>query len=525
MSEIKVLDCTLRDGGYINGWDFGKKSIEKIFQNLNKAKIDYIEIGFLKDGSNDIEKSLFDKVSDIEKYLPCENIYSKITAMIIFGQYDISKLPPKKDCRVDAIRVTFKKNQLEEVFPTLEKIKNLGYELFVNPTNAEMYDENDMLNLIQKVNKLMPFGFSIVDTNGVLKEKDLERLYSVIDKNLDKKIILCFHSHNSLQLSFSNAQYLLKINKNRNLVIDSTVFGMGRGAGNLCSELLVQYLNDNYSADYEIVPILKIIDEYINPIFARTPWGYSVPYYLAAVNHCHPNYAKYMVDRQTVPVEIINKLLRKIPNEKKSIYDSELIRQIYLDNFSNVVNDENVVKKLAELILNKNILILAPGKSLIGEKEKINNYISIKNPFVISLNFIPDDYKEDIVFVTNAKRFLALEDYSKTIYATSNIENLPDSIYKLNYSSYLNHSKAFDNTVLMMLSLLIKIGVKEVSIAGLDGFSSIPSENYATNEYVNIADAKKFQEKNIAIQNQLNIFSKNIGLNFITKSLYEEKIN
>ena len=87
------------------------------------------------------------------------------------------------------------------------------------------------------------------------------------------------------------------------------------------------------NTNYDIIPILKIVDEQINPIFAKTPWGYSVPYYLAATNHCHPNYAKYLVDKQTVPVEVINSLLKSIPKAKKANFDKDFIRQLYLDNF------------------------------------------------------------------------------------------------------------------------------------------------------------------------------------------------
>ena len=314
MTNIKILDCTLRDGGYVNNWDFNHKCARQIINNLIKAKVDYIECGFLKDCEYTPEKTLFNEIDEINNLCPPkENSNTKIVAMSIFGQFSENKLIPKNDnIALDAIRVTFKKHEIEEVFKYFEKIKQKGYEVFVNPTNIDTYSDNELLSLISKINKLAPYGFSIVDTKGILKENDILRLFYLIDNNLSKDITLCFHSHNNLQLSFSNAQQLLKVCKYRKLIIDSTVFGMGRGAGNLCTELITQYLNDNYDTNYDIIPILKIVDEQINPIFARTPWGYSVPYYLAATNHCHPNYAKYLVDKQTVPVEIINKLFFQV---------------------------------------------------------------------------------------------------------------------------------------------------------------------------------------------------------------------
>lgn len=524
MPEIKVLDCTLRDGGYVNKWEFGQNCSLKIFNNLNNAKIDYIEAGFLKDCEYSSNKTLFNSIEQVNNITAkTPNITSKLIAMIVYGQFDESKILPKtENYKLDGIRVTFKKPEIEHVFSYLEKIKDCGYELFVNPTNIDTYSDLELLQLISKVNELKPYGFSIVDTNGILKEGDLLRLYYLIDNNLDKDIALCFHSHNNLQLSFSNAQCLMKICKNRELIIDSTVFGMGRGAGNLCTELLTQYLIDNYSGEYELVPILKIVDEQINPIFAKTPWGYSVPYYLAATNHCHPNYAKYLVDKQSVPVEMINNLLQSIPDNKKAIFDSNLIKQIYLDNFSNVIDDTRTIEHIAKELKDRQILLLAPGKSLSKEKDKIDEFIKHNNPYIISLNFIPESFEEDMVFITNLKRFSSLNDYTAPLVVTSNIDNIPDGARVLNYSSYLNDSKMFDNVALMFLKLLINLGIKTVNIAGLDGFSPIASENYVSDELINNAKVaeSEFDERNEIMIAELKKFEKEININFLTKSYY-----
>lgn len=327
---IKILDCTLRDGGYINKWEFGENSIKTIYENLQKSQIDYIEAGFLKDVCYNKNYTLFDEIEKLNIFQ--NNSKTKLCAMLMFGEFDISKIPEKTpDIHLDCIRYVFKKEQLQKSIEEILKIKDLGYQVSVNPSNVDTYCDSEFLNLINTVNKIKPEIFCIVDTKGVLREKDVKRLYKITEENLDENITAGFHSHNNLQLSFLNAKYLIK-NSKRDLVIDSCVFGMGRGAGNLPTELLIQYINENYDGKYNIIPVLKIIDEQINPIFARTPWGYSIPYYLAAINHCHPNYAKYLVDKQTVPVEIIDKLLFCIPDDKKTNYDEKLIEQIYKKN-------------------------------------------------------------------------------------------------------------------------------------------------------------------------------------------------
>ena len=521
--NIKILDCTLRDGGYINNWDFGKNLAKKMLVSLDKAGIEFNEIGFLQDTQYNPERTLFNEISQINNILPDNiNLKTKIVAMIIYGKFDEKKIIPKdSNIKLDAIRVTFKKDENNTVFSYLNKIKKCGYKLFINPTNVESYSDKELLTILDKVNKIQPYGFSIVDTNGVLKERDIIRLTYFIDNNLSNDIALCFHSHNNLQLSFSNAQCLMKICNNRELIIDSTVFGMGRGAGNLCTELITQYINDNYNGHYDIVPILKIIDEQINPIFSQTPWGYSVPYYLAATNHCHPNYAKYLVDKQTVPVEVINELLQSIPDNKKSGYDVNLIKQIYLDNFSKNIDDASVVNKFQEILKNRKILLMAPGKSLSNEGDKINNFINENKPFVISINFIPQDYNANVTFISNMKRFSSLDNYDKPLLVTSNIENIPEKAHVLNYSSYLNNSKMYDNAALMCLKLLESIGVKEINLAGLDGFSTIPAENYVSSELINNAKENEFDERNEIMSEELRKISKIIKLNFITKTHYQ----
>lgn len=521
MSNIKVLDCTLRDGGYINEWNFGLEKSRKILGLLAMSNIDYIETGFfVKEKALD-SQTLFNSFNEINKIVPSGVDNKKLFGMITFGKFPIEKVPEVDKSPIKGIRLIFKKSQKNKAMDYCKKLNSKGYKLFINPTFIDQFTDEEIIDVIKDINHIHPYGMSIVDSMGVLRESDLLRLYYLINHNLDRDIALCFHSHNNLQLSFSNAQCLMKVCKDRELIIDSTVFGMGRGAGNLCTELITQYINDNYNGNYDIIPILKIVDEQINPIFAKTPWGYSVPYYLAATNHCHPNYAKYLVDKQTVPVEFINKLLKSIPENKKSIYDANLIKQIYLDKFSNIVDDSKTIECIKNIFKNKKILLLAPGKSLKEEKTKIEKFIENEKPVIVSLNFIPELYKEDLAFITNIKRFLSLRDYSTPLFVTSNIENIPPQAKVFNYSSYLNSSKMFDNVALMMLNLLIKIGVSSVSIAGLDGFSPIATQNYVSDDMINNAKVNEFDERNEIMSEELSKFSSKIKINFITETNYK----
>lgn len=524
MSKIRVLDCTLRDGGYVNNWSFGADNIRKILDNLIKSRVDYVECGFLEQGGFDGNKSLFPTISHLENLLKPPDSGVTFTLMISYGSYRIEDIPDCVNKNIN-LRVIFKKNEIPDALEYCKALIQKGYDIFINPRHTNTYSSSELLSLVKQVNEIKPKGFTIVDTTGAMKEKDILTAFYVIDSSLNRDIALCFHSHNNLQLSFSNAQCLMKVCTSRELIIDSTVFGIGRGAGNLCTELLTQYLNDNYGGDYNLVPILKIVDEQINPIFAKTPWGYSVPYYLAATNHCHPNYAKYLIDKQTVPVEFINNLLTSIPENKKAAYDSDLIKQLYLDKFSAIIDDSAAVKYLEDVLQKRKILILAPGKSLKCEKEKIEQFIEKENPFIFSLNFVPEDFEENLAFFTNVKRFSALKNYEKPLILSSNIENRPENAFLLNYSSYLNKSNMFDNIALMLLTLLSKIGVREVWTAGFDGFCNDAGENYVSDDLIFSAKIVDRNKQNEIISEELQKLSEKIQINFITKTLYKVSKN
>ncbi|MEI0532261.1 aldolase catalytic domain-containing protein [Brachyspira pilosicoli] len=525
MKNIKILDCTLRDGGYINNWLFGENTIKDIIYNLINANIDYIEIGFLQNNIKyNKNQTLFNDINKLKDFVSL-NKNSKLSSMIVYGKYPINSISQKSI--LDIIRVTFKKNEIDEAILFLKEIKNKGYEIFANPTNIDTYSDYELLSLIDKINNLKPFGFSIVDTNGVLHEKDIIRLFFLIDNNLEKDISICFHSHNNLQLSFSNALALLKLHHNRNLIIDSSVFGMGRGAGNLNTELLTQYLNENYNKNYNILPILNIIDKHLNKIFNRTPWGYSVPYYLAAINKCHPNYASYLINMQSLNINSINKIISDIPKNQRAIFNKELIKELYLNHQKHYIDDSDNLIKIKKLLSNKKLLLLAPGQSLIHEKNNIYNFIDKNNPLIISINFIPKDFESDIIFITNKKRFENIDNINIPYIITSNIKNTIDNSNDkeiiLNYNDYVNESQMFDNAALMLLKLLIKLEIKEVNIAGLDGFTNIAANNYVSEDLINNAKLNEFDDRNKVMSDELQSLSKNIKLNFITKTLYQTR--
>lgn len=318
MGSFRLLDCTLRDGGYIIDWMFGKKNIQFILSNLNQAGIDYIECGFLKDCEQNEDKTFFASPDLVPKNYNC-------TLMVNYGEYPIERFTSCKNKNVK-IRVTFKKPKQKEALEYIRTLVSSGWNVFVNPMSTNTYSDAELELLLDEINKIKPYGFVIVDTLGNMYQDDVCGIFEFIDKRLDKEIALGFHSHNSLQLSFSNTKALLKMDINREIIIDCCLYGMGRGAGNLCTELILPYLNENYDGNYELLPILKILDKCINPIYQKTPWGYSTPYCIAAIHGCHPNYATYLKSLDISDLEI-GRILSQIPKDKRMVFNKEFVNK------------------------------------------------------------------------------------------------------------------------------------------------------------------------------------------------------
>lgn len=191
------------------------------------------------------------------------------------------------------------------------------------PNRSKPYSDREILELLDVVNSELADAeaFYVVDSFGEMRMGDLNRIVHLVDRNLKPEMTMGFHSHNNLQLSYSNAVTLLQFFSDRNVIIDSSILGMGKGAGNLNTELFLEHLNLYYGKNYQIGPLLEVIDKVLNTIRAEHYWGYSIEYYLASVNHCTPSYASHFYKKHMLPVEQVAELLSLIAEEKKISFD------------------------------------------------------------------------------------------------------------------------------------------------------------------------------------------------------------
>lgn len=395
-----------------------------------------------------------------------------------------------------------------------------GYKVCVQPVGTATYDDQSLLNLLRDVNEIKPYAFYLVDTLGMMYRHDMRKFFYLIDNNLSQDICLGFHSHNNLQMSFANAQEMIRLNHQRTIIVDSSCYGMGRGVGNLTTELFADYINNNIEQRYSLIPLLNIVDKYLMPIFSEQRWGYDLPYFLSATAKCHPNYAAHLMKKETLGIEKIEKLLSLIPAENRSEYNSDLIENLYRQMQASDIDDSSSYAEMKELVENKEVVVLGLGSSITKYEEKV--LMASEGKIVISTNFIPENYKINAVFISNEKRLDALdfETVDKVI-ATSNLREGIQSALFFNYSSLLGEGGASDNAGAMLIRILKKSNVKKVYLAGFDGFDVDSSANYAVATFKKSLDYNTVKKKNENISKQLKLALNGVEYEVLTPTRYE----
>ena len=532
MKKIKLLDCTLRDGGYINDWEFGHSVITGTYKRLDAAGVDFIEVGFLDDRRPfDINRTIQPNTDSFnEVFRGVEKKSAIPVAMIDYGTCDISNIGECSSSFIDGIRVIFKKEKIDSALPFCKAIKEKGYKLFIQAISITAYSDLEMLEYVQKINEIKPYAFSIVDTYGLLDNRKLTNYFNLINNNLDANVIIGYHAHNNFQLAFSNSIKFLGLETNRTIVVDSTVYGMGKSAGNCASELISMHMNEKYGCSYDIDQFLEILDTDLMAIYQKHYWGYKYNFYISAMQNCHPNYVQFLLDKKTLSVSSINEILAQIPNGIKLLYDQNYIEKAYLEYQSNIIDDQSAIACISKELDGKTIVLLGPGKTIQSDKNKIIEFINKNQASVISVNFEHSVYKCDFVFISNAKRYskladLAEQEATSKLVITSNITAFDrPADYVLNYQGLIQETGTKgDIALLLAIAALLKAGVRKVFLAGFDGFS-IEKENYYDSKYSFVRNDDQYMLSNETTMQGLRELSKRIEIKFLTDSLYEEAL-
>lgn len=530
MGKMRLLDCTLRDGGYLNDWKFGKDNISYIFRRLVSSNVDVIEVGFLDDRRDfDPDRTINPDTESFDRiFAGLDRGNAMVVGMIDFGTCKIENIKPCSESFLDGIRVIFKKEKMHPAMAFCKQLKELGYQVFSQLVSVTSYTDDELREVVGLVNNCHPFAMSMVDTYGLCDAPTLAHIMDVIDECLAPDICLGYHAHNNFQLGYANAVSVLNRSLERDVLVDGTLYGMGKSAGNAPLELLAMYMNMNYGKNYNVDQIQEAIYTCILDLHTKFNWGYNLYYFIAALNRCHPDYVGYLMNKRTLSITSINDILQKIPEEQKLGKDMKMLEQLYLNHMMRNRSSITDEAQLREKLSGREILLLGPGTSVQRECGRIADYIQKNKPLVISINYIPDVFKIDFLFVANAHRYMQMSDKitgmlsRPAMIATSNVTSCDGSFeFVFSYADLIDeNAEVRDNSLFMMLRMLMRLGVEKVSLAGFDGYTP-DSLNYfdRTMEYSEVkAKANLLNQYGIDF---IKEHAKELKIKFITESRYQ----
>lgn len=324
---MRILDCTLRDGGYVNNWQFSRQIFDNIVTGCDKLGIDTVEVGILgKKGSAEGFSTKFNNLNEIPK-LVTHNERLNIAVMGTINEFRSIELPLADDVEINTLRVAYFKEDWEETVKYAKYVKERGYKVFLQAMATFMYDRSELKEMLKGVNNLMPYAFYMVDSFGVMYPDDVEVMYNNIREDLDNKIKFGFHAHNNIQMAFYNVIKFMEI-ADKDSYIDASLMGMGRGAGNVTMELLLGYLNKKKNCNYDINYLAELIEDNMLSEYAKNYWGYSMPHYYASYYEANAVYVWYIENKGIKDLKTIRTILSQIPKEYRHTLNKQLIDEI-----------------------------------------------------------------------------------------------------------------------------------------------------------------------------------------------------
>jgi 4-hydroxy 2-oxovalerate aldolase len=548
--KTKIIDCTIRDGGHLNGWNFNENCVKASYYAAVKCGIDYFEIGYR-----------FHNVKpDWGKFAKCKDVYlknlfneaklsCKLAIMINAGEGLVQDFKPCKEeyTPIRAIRVATYPTNLNEAISHCEKFKKLGYETFLNLMTISMFTNEHFRKLEKWRYKDILECVTFADSFGSFVPNDIIHYIKIIETLGFKKI--GFHSHNNLQLAFANS---LKAVEYGAYCVDASIFGMGRGSGNLPIEIFTSYLNKiSRSNIYNPVAYIDVISRFYIDLMKQYNWGYRLESLIGGINNIHPYYVDELFFKKGFTVnEIWNaaELVAKCCPISYSLTDLENILEDKFVCYDNLPKDEQLRIipeadapktvddiEYKDIVKGRKVLVLASGPSTEKYKKQIQDFIKEENCVIIATNHVVDGYNPKFHVFASRRFFLEnVNDISKksivlvpSFFGKKIIEeNCPQNKYMHFDVSISNEERApiFDkakhvysglNGAISGLFLAYQMGACEIYAAGLDGFGM---DNNNGNFYGKITTEK---EKESYVKTYKNIAE---DLRRFNKFLEEHKI-
>lgn len=293
--DIKVMDCTVRDGGLMNKWQFSDEFVKGVYNACVDGGIDYMEIGYKSSESAFSRKEVgpwkFCDDKDLRRVIGDNNTNLKLSAMADIGRIDPDDIPPANESLIDMMRVACYVHQVDKAVWLAEHCMDKGYEVTINLMAVSKVNESELDQALVDLSQSKVPTIYVVDSFGSLYCESIEHLVKKYKDALPGKEI-GIHAHNNMQLAMSNTITSII---NGATLLDATLLGMGRGAGNCPIEILIAFLKN---PKYRLLPLLDAIQNHIKPWQQKIDWGYHVPYLITGALNEHPRSAMAWMDSE-----------------------------------------------------------------------------------------------------------------------------------------------------------------------------------------------------------------------------------
>ena len=484
---VSLLDCTLRDGGYYNNWDFSPSFINKYLQIMSKTGVDVIEIGFKTlDQNSNYGACAYSN----DNFINTLNIPKNIKIAVMVNASDLIKkkfnvlsfFKKKKLSKISIIRIAAHYSEIKKLGKKISELKKLGYKVFLNLMQISERKDEEIQNAgeFAQENKLDVLYFA--DSMGSLESSEIKKIINLLKNKW--KGDLGIHTHDNMSRAVINSRIAFE---NGVKFLDCTVDGMGRGPGNAKTEYLILEYKKYLKQKSDLLPLLDFISNEVESLRLKYKWGTNPFYYLSGIKKIHPTFIQTMLGDKSFKNKDILSTINYISKIDATRFNRDLIYRNAGINRNIKFNTYNLNKVLK----NKNVLIIGSGESVIENKKFIEKCIKDNNFFTIALN-TKKIIKESLInlrVVSNELRFLTDRNKIKKLKQrvimpydmlsnkiqknlnTKKIVNFGLKIKKETFKFEKDHTTCPNSLAISYAIGISNCGrAKKIYLAGIDGF-------------------------------------------------------